>query len=369
MVVDVLPESSNGSVLVTSRSRKAAYELVGDDDNIIKIEPMNKNDALSLFQQRLGDGSNDASVLELLQHLAYMPLAISQAAAYIRQREPRVKVSKYLKILQQKATDKASLLKVANKDRRRDGGASNSILATLQISFEHIRAVQPFAVNLLSLMSFFDRQGIPEELLRKHGGDDSTMTFEKNIEILREYSLIAIGIDGAVFEMHRHVQFATKKWLEERMDLEKWKAKYISIMANSFPPATYENWAKCQSLFPHAELVLHYRPADERVLQQWTAILTNVGCYAQEQGSYDKAKAMYRQALEVREKVLGVEHPETLTSVGDLALVLQYQGKYKEAEAINRRALDGREKVLGKEHLDTLTSASNLALILQYQGK
>ena len=64
--------------------------------------------------------------------------------------------------------------------------------------------------------------------------------------------------------------------------------------------------------------------------------------------------------------MLGKEHPNTLTSVNNLALVLQYQGKYDEAEAMNRQALDGYEKVLGKEHPDTLTSVNNLALVLRY---
>jgi hypothetical protein len=41
--------------------------------------------------------------------------------------------------------------------------------------------------------------------------------------------------------------------------------------------------------------------------------------------------------------------------------VLRDQGKYEEAEQMNRRALGGREKALGKDHPDTLTSVSNLA--------
>ncbi|CUS08953.1 unnamed protein product, partial [Tuber aestivum] len=41
--------------------------------------------------------------------------------------------------------------------------------------------------------------------------------------------------------------------------------------------------------------------------------------------------------------VLGKDHPDTLTSVNNLALVLRYQGKYDESEAVNRRALEGRE--------------------------
>jgi hypothetical protein len=48
----------------------------------------------------------------------------------------------------------------------------------------------------------------------------------------------------------------------------------------------------------------------------------------------------------------------TMTSVSNLALILQYQGKYEEAEDMNRRALEGREKVLGVDHPDTLDSRS-----------
>jgi hypothetical protein len=44
---------------------------------------------------------------------------------------------------------------------------------------------------------------------------------------------------------------------------------------------------------------------------------------------------MHQRALEGREKVLGVEHPHTLTSVGNLGSVLESQGKYNEAEAKN----------------------------------
>jgi len=73
------------------------------------------------------------------------------------------------------------------------------------------------------------------------------------------------------------------------------------------------------------------------------------------------------QIMEGREKALGKEHPDTLTSVSNLALVLLHQGKHEAAEEMNRRALEGREKALGKEHPDTLTSVSNLADVLQYQ--
>jgi len=49
--------------------------------------------------------------------------------------------------------------------------------------------------------------------------------------------------------------------------------------------------------------------------------------------------------------------------VDNLALVLRYQGKYFEAEVISRQALEGSEKGLGKQHPDTLTSIDNLAVV------
>ena len=78
---------------------------------------------------------------------------------------------------------------------------------------------------------------------------------------------------------------------------------------------------------------------------------------------------MHRQTLELREKVLGQEHPDTLTSMNNLAMVLSSQGKYEEAEEMHRQTLELREKVLGKEHPYTLTSMNNLAVVLSSQGK
>jgi len=85
------------------------------------------------------------------------------------------------------------------------------------------------------------------------------------------------------------------------------------------------------------------------------------------QGKYEEAEAMYRRALEGREKVLGPEQPNTLTSVGSLGSVLERQGKYEEAEAMHRWALKGSEKVLGPEHPHTLTSVYSLAFLLHQQ--
>jgi tetratricopeptide (TPR) repeat protein len=379
LLSDFLPQSPNGSILVTSRSRDVAYRLTGSYASIFEVRPMDEGDALALLQKKLrlrADADIDAEkAKELVQALDRMPLAITQAAAYIVQRAPRMTIARYLDELHKSDRGRAKLLKQDVGDSRRDGRASNSIIATWQISFEHIRRAAPAAARLLSLMSLFDRQGIPELLLRDRYAahqDTEDADFDDDIYTLTSYSLVEISsVDGSEFEMHRLVQYSTKKWLELSSELEEWKARYAAVMDSSYLVGRYENWKECQALFPHAQAAVDCRPGEgeRKALEAWASVLFKAAWYASEMGQYDVAGEMDRSALEARENVLGREHPDTLSSMNNLAGVLNSQGKYEEAEAINRETLAQSEKVLGREHPDTLTSISNLALILNRQGK
>ena len=55
---------------------------------------------------------------------------------------------------------------------------------------------------------------------------------------------------------------------------------------------------------------------------------------------------MLRRTLEVRRRVLGEEHPSTLTSQGNLALALRAAGKHEEAAEMHRKTLEVRRHVL-----------------------
>jgi tetratricopeptide (TPR) repeat protein len=88
-----------------------------------------------------------------------------------------------------------------------------------------------------------------------------------------------------------------------------------------------------------------------------------------ERGDHVGSESLVRQALAVSERVLGPEHPDTLTSVNNLAVLLASKGDYTAAEPLHRRVLTARERVLGPEHPDTLQSMNNLAVTLFEQGK
>jgi tetratricopeptide (TPR) repeat protein len=97
--------------------------------------------------------------------------------------------------------------------------------------------------------------------------------------------------------------------------------------------------------------------------------LNNLAALYQAQGRYQEAEPLYQRTLRAREQALGPDHPDTLTTVNDLAELYRAQGRYREAEPLYRRAFDSKERVLGPDHPSTLTSLNNIAVLYQRQGR
>jgi len=76
-----------------------------------------------------------------------------------------------------------------------------------------------------------------------------------------------------------------------------------------------------------------------------------------------------REALEGYRRTLGDTHADTLTSINNLASLLQDQGKLSEAEPLMREAVSGAKKTLGDAHPTTVIIQKNLDELLQKMGK
>ena len=62
------------------------------------------------------------------------------------------------------------------------------------------------------------------------------------------------------------------------------------------------------------------------------------------------------------------EHPNTATSLNNLAGLLESEGDYAAAKPLYERALAIIEKALGADHPNTSTNLNNLAYLLAAQG-
>ncbi len=390
-----LPQSRNGCILVTTRDRDLARRLTGSDMNTMDVGPMEQAEAMLLLEKKIGGLSDKDAAAELVEALDFIPLAISQAAGFIQARRSRSSMRKYLSDFRESERKRARLLGHDGHDLRRDGSASNAVLTTWQMSFEHLRSKRPTAADLLSLMSFFDRQGIPEALLKSVRGDedgrravDATDSddskydsdgepddgseedgFDDDVATLSDFCLVSTNEEGDVFEMHRLVQLSTRKWLEAHGLQERFKGQFVARMARSFPTGDYSNWTTCQRLFPHVEAAVGYRPAEAKLEEAWATLLHNGGWYARAQGRYDMAERMVDKAKRSREKRVGREDRMTLSSASLLASTYGDQGRWAEAESLGAQVMETTKRVLGPEHHDTLASMANLASTYGDQGR
>ncbi|KAF6820521.1 Kinesin light chain 5 [Colletotrichum sojae] len=380
--ISYLPKRNKSKILVTSRSRDAAERLTGNANMVYAVPTMEKEQALQLLQRKLGRDVNEADALRLIHTLECIPLAVNQAVAYIHRRSPRVTVESYLEEFHNSERRKGTLLRNDGGDIQRYEGVSNSVVVTWQVTFEQIKREQPRAVDLLSLMSYFQAQNIPEYMLHKYSSgnmgskesDDehsetSNDDFEDDLDVLRGYSLVTVTAMPGFLEMHSLAQFCTKVWISEYGFPDQWKALFLQLASRHFPSGIFETWQQCQTLMPHVQPLLDKQPLEERDRLNWSYLLTNMSRYLVMLGNYSKAEVIVQRAVSTRAEILGQEHPSTLTSMNNLAGTYRNQGRWKEAEELEVRVIETSSMVLGEEHPDTLTSMANLAFTWQSQNR
>jgi hypothetical protein len=81
------------------------------------------------------------------------------------------------------------------------------------------------------------------------------------------------------------------------------------------------------------------------------------------QGSWNEAEQLQLQVMDMRNKLFGPEHPDTLLSMESLAKTYFNQGRWNEAEQLQLQVMDMRTKLLGPEHPDILKSMHRLTTI------
>ena len=209
---------------------------------------MDGDEAKQLLRTKILAGlSTESDLEELVRELGYLPLAITQAAAYISARATRMTVFKYLTLYRHDEANQSRLLDEESGDLRRDPGVPNSVIRTWQISFDQIKRTRPRSTELLSFMAMLDRQGIPESLLS--AADQNPLDFENALSPLDEFALIIVEKGGKSFEMHRLVQLATRKWLKRHMEIHRWQEEATNVLSKAFPSGDYRNWRTCETLY------------------------------------------------------------------------------------------------------------------------
>jgi tetratricopeptide (TPR) repeat protein len=349
-----------GRVLVTSRN--SSWRRFGIP---LPVKVMPRKEAVAFLLKRSGS-KDDGAAKELAEALGCLPLALAQAAAYVD--ESGTSLGHYLDLFRRRQTELLA--------RGKPGDYHDTVATTWDLAFRQVAEESTAAVELLQLCAFFAPDRIPlnlitdgvellPEALAAAVADE--IALDEALVALRCFSLVELQ-DGAV-SVHRLVQAVTRERLPDE-DRPQRMASALALVGRAFPTDGDDpgNWEKCSRLLPHVLAVTEDQQDDRASAKERTRLLAALVLFLHSRGRYGEAMPLARCGLELSERVLGPERPDTLASVNGMAELLYSMGDYAGAEPLYRRALGARERVLGPDHPDTMESVNNLAVLLSRRG-
>lgn len=232
-----LPTSDQGRILFTTRFRKVAVSVA--TSSVLEIDEMSQKEAKcylekSLIQKDLLD--DQQAVEDLLEVLTCLPLALTQAAAYLN--ENQITVVEYVQLFKGTDRDMVELLSSEFHDDTRYPQTQDAVATTWFISFRQIRKVDQLAEDLLLFIACVEPKDIAQSMLPE---GESQQQLTRAIGTLCGYGFLTRREDRETFDMHRLVHVATQIWAQSEDLVEETRHKAIAHLAEVFPEDEWEN--------------------------------------------------------------------------------------------------------------------------------
>ncbi len=163
-----LPAGMLGAVLITSRDRKVIGSVATSG---LALSAMDAVDARRMFLDIQGSSTGvlwnettahpEAEILgDILKELQYFPLAIDQAASFIRENSPMT-FREYHGYLKPRSVNRERLMRF----KQANPMYPESVMTTWEISLEYLERTQPRACKILQILGFLNQDHIAEDLL------------------------------------------------------------------------------------------------------------------------------------------------------------------------------------------------------------
>lgn len=367
------PHSEKGRILVTTRNAG----LSGFAAHPEQITPFDDADGVECFLQFLpNDLRQEArrspdTISELVSKLGALPLALAQAASFIC--ETRCSIPRYLDLFKDCAY-RAALL---------DPGAMNnacktSVGATFKLAYESVGDLNQKAQELLDMLSWFDPDMIPENILNPSfglfGGDP--ILFEGAMAILLRTGLLVRS--KGFSSIHRLIQTTLVHQMDHNNRIESFRRgiRYIKASFSTVP--------SCDSLFP-----LECPPLDEvrHVLPQILALYQKnqeFGCELQDSGFADLcswmgsyfmdisnmegARQMLQKSHDIYAQFEECKHRKA-SVLGGLGWLVMREGRLVTALEVTNQAVQLMEEAVGPKHPHNSWVLSNRGRIHLFGGE
>ncbi|KAL4877056.1 hypothetical protein BJY04DRAFT_222378 [Aspergillus karnatakaensis] len=358
----VLPRSDQGYILFTTRSQKLAVKLAST--NIMRVHQLNKEAAIEVLGRSLIQKRPDYETsIALLEQLTFLPLAISQAAAYIN--ENGLQLSEYIDLLRTRESDSWELLCEDFEDEGRYDEVASPVGATWLVSFQQIQKQSPL---------------LPQPKSRK--------LYHEALGLLKAYSFVAQDTENKSLSLHQLVHLSVRSWLRRQGKFSFFLGLAVEQLNKAFGDTPRTDQTLWRELLPHFLAVVEDdgTETDMQTAAQYLTLLDNVGIclynnkinpekYGHASRALAQSKAMERsggtgsQGPRRKKRLLGDEHGDTLRTLNTLSVIYVGLRRYTEAECLCRQMLDIQKRHLEPDHLDVLRTISNLASIYHQQKR
>jgi tetratricopeptide (TPR) repeat protein len=365
-----------GTILFTTRDAR----IIGHPRYLpfeagVEIREINDQEAFETFSRLLGAAGaaadRETSKL-LLDRLEKLPLAITQAAAYIR--ETRISLDKYLELLQECEQNQREFLGQALPNAlaiESESSTPRAAIMTWKITMDRIQRESPLSFKLLQLMSFLDPEKIPEELMKSAWflENESTVQFSKALALLLNFALL-YPLGSSNYRLHRLVSFCIRAQVDlEGPEGEEHLMSAVGLVYYRMPVTPIDDYSKCIQYLPHAIAALEHTGCKNLEVELRWDLESCVGCVLVTMADYVTAMEWYQRALDGYEKTLGKDHPSTINTVNNMGLAFCNQGEYGKAIEWYQRSLDGYEKTLGMDHPSTLDTVNHIGSVFDNCGE
>jgi tetratricopeptide (TPR) repeat protein len=422
------PTSGRGAIVLTGRIRPHSF----DPDLVFELGTIDKSEAAKLLQDWTGI-TDQPNAVAVANYFHDSTLALNLAASFINSSRMR-SLDGYVEQLEQAQPTGAQ------------PSRETALVTAVIMARDKVKSERPEAIYLLEILSFLAPTPFPTSILESGSldiaGPSNVGDLHASLRMLSSYGLINLGQDDllihpAIGEIVRghlsqkevearitavitivgnainqasgnlatllfpHAYYVARSAIDQQIDVDN--ALYLMAVAAVEQSATgYSDGVqelskaidrlsnqrgKLGGAFPDSlealAIGLYYQgqigEANERLSEALAQdrqlrgdedpntlrTMGNLAIVRRSLGDVSSAQALTRQVLESQERVLGPDHPDTLQSRANLATLLRDLGQLAEARALTEQVLADQERVLGPDHLSTLTTMGNLAFLLR----
>ncbi|NRQ34560.1 tetratricopeptide repeat protein [Nonomuraea sp. NN258] len=371
-VAPLLDRTPAGQVLMTSRLGEGRHRAGA---RVLRLDVLGEQEAIELLMRIAthdrpdpgpsGHESLDGAA-ELVAELGRLPLAIEQAGAYLHQ--SRLSARAYLDLLRRRPA--------VMYDRTARGADGERTIARIwRLTLDRLAEV-PMAGPLLRILAWYGAEPIPRTLLDDlqvlEGEDARPADVPHALGELAAYNMITL--DAETVTVHHLVQAVARTPdpadpHRRPADIDAARDQATTLLNNAIPgrPDHPEGRPTWRTLLPHiSALADHTDTGTDTPVSAY--LLNETGLFLEDQGAVTRAIDYFQRANIAYERLLGVDHPNTMTSRGNLATAYQTTGDLGRAIPLFEATLADCERVLAVVHPHTLSSRYDLAYAYQEAG-